>query len=224
MKRILVVMLVGVVAASVQAAGKEKDKKKESQPSAADFFGGMDDGKKKKPAQDDLGEALKGMKGQQAPQEELGPRGSMAEGAATVTLKGLFVAPTIMVTGQGGCVPPKPGQEVKRIEATDYPFILQPFSVCAHLESNRGRPVNVTWKIVTPLGRVVGRSEQRIDFTGRPEVDNVTAYSEMSFPVEGKYFYRLELEGVLMGQIELFELVTRPKAPPPPSVNDLVSP
>lgn len=224
MRKILGVLALVAVVGSAHAADKDKGKKKEpAAPTANDFFGDMGDAKKKKPAEDDLGSALKGVKTQEAPKEDLGPRGSMAEGASTVTLKGLFVAPQIMVTGQG-CVPPKPGQNVTKIEATDYPFILQPFSVCAHLESARGRAVQVTYKIVTPLGRVVGRSEQRVDFTGRTQVDNVVDFPEMSFPVEGKYFYRMEMEGALMGQVELFELVTRPKTPPPPSVNDLVNP
>ena len=84
--------------------------------------------------------------------------------------------------------------------------------------------MQITYKIVTPLGRVVGKSEERVDFTGRTDVDSVVDFAEMPFPVEGKYFYRMEMEGALMGQTELFELVTKAKAPPPPSVNDLVTP
>ncbi|MBI5497564.1 MAG: hypothetical protein HY904_21310 [Deltaproteobacteria bacterium] len=206
------VVVLAVTAAGAAPAAKEK-KKEPAAPTAADFLGdfGKDAHKGKK---NDLDDAFKGMKKQNVQQEDLAPRTEVQELDGAVTMKGLFVAPKIMIAGQG-CVKPKAGQEVKSLTAPDLPFILQPFSVCAHLESNRGRTVAVTFKIVTPKGRLVAQSDEMVDFAGKKALDHVVDYPELNFPVDGKYQYRMEVEGVLVTQQELFEIKLRGRPTPP---------
>jgi hypothetical protein len=199
---------------------KKKDKKEPPPPTAADFLGdfGYDTGKKKDKAprknagNDDLGSMLNEVKIQKLQPEEMAPRSELSDLDATVAMKGLFLAPKIMIAGQG-CVMPKGAPALKVLEAPDLPYILNPFSVCAHLESNRGRAVQITFKIMTPKGRSVATSDETVDFGGKKALDHVVDFPELHFPVEGRYIYRMEVEGVVVSQQELLEIRVKNKPP-----------
>lgn len=214
-------VLCGVLAGglAVAAPPKKGKEKKEQAPTAQDFLGdfGKDDPNAKKG--EDLNKALSGAKKQGAAGgDDLAPRSELQQLDTNVTMNGLFAAPKIMVAGNG-CVAPKAGGVVKVVDAPDLPFTLNEFSVCAHLQSNRNRAVQVTFKIVTAKGRQVAQSEESVDFAGRKQVDHVVDFPSMPFAYEGKYYYRMEVEGVMVTQQELFEikLKNRPAQPAEPA-------
>jgi hypothetical protein len=218
--RVMLVAWLGWAGASpleVRAAPAKKKEKKHAAPTVDDFLGDLDvEQGKSKP--EDLDQAVRGVKrpeGAPLVDDGMAPRAALQERNAPVTLKGLFVASKIMM-GHEGCVIPKNGQ-VRVVEAPDVPFELGGFSVCARLESNRGRAVQVTFKVVTPKGRVVGTADETIDFVGKPQVDHVVEFPPMTFPIVGKYLYRLDVEGVAVSQHHLFEVKPRLVPPPPPS-------
>lgn len=185
----------------------------EGQPSAADFLGGLGDAVQGNNS-GDLKDAASGMH-KRRKREQLAPRAQIrTERDNTVQLKGVWLAQKIMMTSQG-CVTPSKHQQVRSLNAPDLPFIVEPFSVCARLESGRGRAVEVTFRIVTAKGRLVGSAQQRVDFGGRRVVDVVVDYPELPFPVAGVYKYRLEVEGAMAGQMDLLELKLTPRAPRP---------
>ncbi|MEW5849417.1 MAG: hypothetical protein AB2A00_11420 [Myxococcota bacterium] len=220
-QRLLGVLLCGLLAVTgSHAAPGKKDKPKKADPTAADFLGDFGTTPEKK-SQDDLGNAVQGVKSQGAGTNDLAPKAALQDRNASVTMSRVFASAKIAM-GSDGCVPPKPGTEVKSLEAPDFPYIVDPFGVCARLESNRGRTLQVTFKIVTPKGRLVGSSEEVVDFTGKSQVDHIVDYPELTFPVPGMYFYRLEVEGVTVAQHELFEIKAKPKAPPAPTVDDML--
>ena len=208
-----------VVASSVseaQAAEKKGAKKKDT--TAEDLFGDFGAAPKKgdKKGLDDLQDAMSGVKAQGAVKDDgLTPKSAVQETGAAVTMLKVFAAPKIAISSQG-CVEPK-GLVVKDLEAPAFPYILDPFAVCARLESNRGRSVPVTFKIVTPKGRLVGSSEEVVDFTGKKTVEYVVDFPSLTFPVQGSYLYRLEVDGAIAAQSDLFETKARAKAPPPPN-------
>ena len=211
-------LLAGGLAHAAPPPKKGKEKKEQA-PTAQDFLG--DFGKEDKNAKknEDLGKALSGAKKQgPAGGDDLTPKSELQQLDTTVTMTGLFVAPKIMTAGNG-CVAPKAGGEVKSLEAPDLPFTLNAFSVCAHLASNRNRAVQITFKIVTAKGRQVAQSEETVDFAGRKVLDHVVDFPEMPFHYEGKYYYRMEVEGVMVTQQELFEikLKNRPAQPAEPA-------
>lgn len=185
------------------AAPKGKGKAKEpAAPTADDFLGDL--GKPSTGGGDDLKNAAGGVKAQEQ-KEEMAPRVEVQARDNNVHLRSVFMSNKIMITS-GGCVQPGKQDKVASLNAADLPFIVQAFAVCARLESGRGRAVPVTFKIVTPKGRLVAQSEQVVDFGSKAQVDVVTDYPEMKFPVEGVYKYRMEVEGAVVSQVDLLDL------------------
>jgi hypothetical protein len=194
------------------AAEKKGAKKKEA--TADDLFGdfGAKPAKGSTKGLDDLQDAMSGVKEQRAVKDGMAPKASVQETGAAVKMLKVFAAPRIAITSQG-CVENK-AVVVKDLEAPAFPYILDPFAVCARLESTRGRSVPVTFKIVTPKGRLVGSSEEVVDFTGKKTVEYVVDFPSLTFPVQGQYLYRLEVDGAIAAQTDLFEIKARAREDP----------
>lgn len=193
-------------AAGAWAAPKKGKPPPASGPTADDFLGGLKTAPK--PAQDDLKNAAGGVQKKQET-DELAPRVEVQARDNAVHMRSVFLSSKIMITS-AGCVGPSTAggtaPAIKSINASDLPFIVHPFSVCARLESGRGRAVPVVFRIVTPKGRLVAQSEELVDFGGRQQVDVVVDFPELKFPVEGVYKYRLEVEAVTVTEMDLLDV------------------